>query len=420
MRVTEIDIAGVPRTPGLDNTLAFLREAYTFVSRRCDRLGSDLFRTRIMLTPVVCMRGAAAARFFYEGDHFTRKGAMPQTTLRLLQDKGSVQSLDGAAHRHRKGLFMSLMTPESVAHTANLLEAHWREALPRWGAAGEVVLLEEMGELITRTACDWAGVPVPEREIPALSHELEMMIAQAGSIRPATLWALHLRRRTERRVRRLVERVRAGEVSSPEGTALSVMARHRDPSGQLLDAATVAVEIINLLRPMVAVRRFIAFAALALHEYPEWRERLLANEADLEPFVQEVRRYYPFFPIIGGRAREDLEWGGHRFRKGDWAILDLYGTNHDTRSWEAPDRFRPERFRGWPGDAFTLVPQGAGDFMTGHRCPGEWITIALIKRAVSLLCAMRYDVPPQDLSIGLDRMPTAPRSGFVMSRVEMA
>jgi fatty-acid peroxygenase len=30
---------------------------------------------------------------------------------------------------------------------------------------------------------------------------------------------------------------------------------------------------------------------------------------------------------------------------------------------------------------------------------------------------MHYDVPPQDLSISLSEMPTAPRSGLVISRV---
>jgi fatty-acid peroxygenase len=367
-----------------------------------------------MLTPVVCMRGAEAARIFYEGDRFTRQGAMPQTTLRLLHDEGSVQSLDGAAHRHRKGLFMSLMTPISITRTADLLEQHWRNELPRWQATKEVVLMQAMGELLTRTACEWTGVPLAERDAPAMAHELQMIIRQAGHVGPATLWALHLRQRTERRMRRLVRQVRRGEILPVEGSALSAIACHTDPAGTPLDTATVAVEIINLLRPMVAVRRFITFAALALHEHPSWRERLATADEDLEPFVQEVRRFYPFFPVIGGRVRQGFDWGGHHFAKGDWAILDLYGTNHDSRSWEAPEQFRPERFRNWEGNAFTMVPQGAGDFMGGHRCPGEWITIALMKRAVRLLCAMRYSVPPQDLSINLSRMPTAPRSGFVI------
>ena len=410
----------IPHAAGIDNTIPFLREAYTFVSRRCERLGSDLFTTRIMLTPVLCMRGAEAARVFYDGDRFTRQGAMPQTVLRLLQDKGSVQGLDGAAHRHRKALFMSLMSPDGIARIAGLLEHHWREALPRWTSMAEVRLLPAIGDVLTRTACDWAGVPVPERDMPALSRELQAMIREAGHVRPGTLYALALRRRTERRMRRLVEDVRAGRVTPPEGSALAAVARHREPDGTPLGSDAAAVELINLLRPVVAVNRFIIFAALALHQHPEWRQRLADDEAWLEPFVQEVRRFYPFFPLVGGRVRRGFEWAGHRFAARDWVILDLYGTNHDSRLWPEPEQFRPERFKDWPGDPYTFIPQGAGDPMAGHRCPGERMTIALIGRAVRLLRGMHYDVPPQDLSISLSNMPAAPRSQLVLSRVRAA
>ncbi|MDF2096949.1 hypothetical protein [Aquibaculum arenosum] len=79
----------VPRLEGFDHTLPFLREGYDFISRRCDRLQSDRFLTRLMLRPVLCTRGAEAAEMVYEGGRFTRQGALPPTTLRLLQDKGS-------------------------------------------------------------------------------------------------------------------------------------------------------------------------------------------------------------------------------------------------------------------------------------------------------------------------------------------
>src|SRR3712207_8802226 len=51
-------------------------------------------------------------------------------------------------------------------------------------------------------------------------------------------------------------------------------------------------------------------------------------------FVQEVRRYYPFFPFIVALAREDFDWKGYHFEKGTLTVLDLYGTNHDARLWE--------------------------------------------------------------------------------------
>ncbi len=48
---------------------------------------------------------------------------------------------------------------------------------------------------------------------------------------------------------------------------------HRDPYGNLLDPGVAAVELINILRPTVAVARYVAFAAVALHEFPSGGRR---------------------------------------------------------------------------------------------------------------------------------------------------
>src|SRR3954470_25022415 len=92
----------LPATGSPDSTFALLAEGYEFISNRCRRLGSDIFRTRLMLRPVVCMQGHAAARFFYTPGLFTRRKANPKPTIKLLQDEGSAQLLDGEAHRIRK------------------------------------------------------------------------------------------------------------------------------------------------------------------------------------------------------------------------------------------------------------------------------------------------------------------------------
>ena len=173
-----------------------------------------------------------------------------------------------------------------------------------------------------------------------------------------------------------------------------------------------------MLRPVVAVARFVTFAALALHEHPECLHKIQTDEDYLELFVQEVRRFYPFFPFVGGRVRNEFDWRGRHYARGTWVLLDLYGTNHDARTWRDPKEFWFERFRRWDGSAFDFVPQGGGDHRNGHRCPGEWATIALMKRAVRLLTSsMSYDVPEQDLRISLSRMPTVPKSHSVISGV---
>jgi fatty-acid peroxygenase len=104
-----------------------------------------------------------------------------------------------------------------------------------------------------------------------------------------------------------------------------------------------------VLRPTVAVSVYIVWTVLALVQHPRCRLRLEGgDERDLRCFLQEVRRHYPFFPAVAGRVKRDVEWHGALLRKGQRALLDLHGTNHDPRTWESPDEFLPERFLGVP------------------------------------------------------------------------
>lgn len=97
------------------------------------------------------------------------------------------------------------------------------------------------------------------------------------------------------------------------------------------------MELINVLRPTVAVAVYVTFAALALHEHADAAEQVRdGGAADRERFVQEVRRFYPFFPLVGGRVTTPFEWNGVHFPEGRRVLLDLYGTNRDARHWDDP------------------------------------------------------------------------------------
>lgn len=413
---------GVPRSRAPDLTLALLRQGYTFIGRRCRRYGSDAFRTRLMLEDVLCLQGGEAAGFFYGAGIFSRRNAMPVTVLKLLQDRGSVQSLEDGAHRHRKAFFLSLTSGAGVERLCACFAEAWQRHAAAWQGRPRVVLYDDLRPLLTEAACTWLGLAPSGREVAQRSAEMAAMIDGAGRFGPGVLRALWLRRRAERWARDLVLRLRAGSPGSDGGgreeqTPLARLAWHRDPGGALLPAEIAAVELLNLLRPVVAISNYIVFAALALHEHSRWRERFARGEEDdLENFVHEVRRLAPFFPYIGGRAREPFEWRGERFSQGQWVLLDLYGSCRDARLWDAPNDFRPERHRGRGLMAPGLVPQGAAGHADTHRCPGEWIVVALMQEAVRRLSQdSAWRVPPQDLSVDLTRAPARPASGFVMS-----
>ena len=409
----------IPRDGHFDSTLALLREGYGFMERRRQRTRSDLFETRLLLRRFICMRGAAAAAVFYDRERFMRRGAAPIRLQKTLFGVGGVQGMDGEAHRWRKRMFMSLMTPKRIRELAAVADAEWHAAAARWAGKKRVVLLEAAQEVLCRAVCAWSGVPLDAAQTARRTRDLAAIIDGAGGVGLRYGRGKRARTRAERWIGGLIARVRAGTLQPPAASALSVIARHRTPDGALLATRIAAVEVLNVLRPTVAIARYIAFAALALHEHPAYRQRLHADDdAESERFVQEVRRFYPFFPFVAARVQRAFTWRGYRFPKGRRALLDLYGTDHDPRLWEQPDAFLPERFARRETGPFDLIPQGGGDHDFGHRCAGEWVTIALMRGAVRFLTsAITYDVPPQNLTVSPTRFPTAPKSGFVIARV---
>ena len=378
-------------------------------------------RTRVAGRPAVALHGPEAARFFYDEDHIERHGALPEPIRSTLLGQSGVQTLDGQAHRVRKAMFLSLMTEAGIAELCSHVDDAFDRALDRWADGHRIVLFDEIAGILTRAVCRWSGVPVAEEDLPGLAADLIALVDGFGSLGPAHIRARLARRRLEQRLGDLVRDARTGTKSVPAGSVLDVVARHHDADGALLDARVGAVELLNVLRPTVAVTWYVAFAAHALHRWPASRVRLREDgPAFAEAFAQEVRRFYPFAPYVAGKATRDLVWRGEPIPAGTMVLLDVYGHHHDPILWPDPYAFVPERFLGREIGAFDLIPQGGGDPRTGHRCPGEGITAALLAALSIRLAALDYRLPDQDLRISLRRIPTRPASGVVLMSVRTA
>ena len=143
-----------------------------------------------------------------------------------------------------------------------------------------------------------------------------------------------------------------------------------------------------------------------------------ADRSELYRFVQEVRRFYPFFPVVAARNWKVFSWRNIRFPAGRRFLLDLHATNTDPCLWNEPETFNPERFRKEDFSAFALIPQGGGDVSKNHRCPGETVVLEVMERSLRmLLCEMEYRLPAQDLRIDRSRMPALPGSKIILEDI---
>lgn len=390
----------------LDQTLAVALKGYAWLPDLRRRAGGGPVRTRVLGQPAVGICGAAATRLFYADGNLERHTALPGLVVHTLFGAGAVHTLDGAAHRRRKALFTSLLTGDGVDRLAKIAGEEFDAAADVWRGGPPVRLFDQSARIIARAVSRWVGVPQEDREILTLARDCVAMVDGFATAGPRAARALVARQAQERRLSKIISAVRA----KPRTTSpLSVVAHHSD-DGRLLDPRVAAVELLNILRPAIAVSWLVAFAAHAMDMWPRHQSRMRAGDDDYTlAFTHEVRRFYPFAPFVAGRATRDMFFRGEPIPAGALVLLDVYGQNHDPELWTDPYRFDPDRFLGREIGEFDLIPQGGGDPRTGHRCPGEKITVALLGTLSRRLAELDHYLPPQDTTIDLSRIPALPR-----------
>lgn len=330
--------------------------------------------------------------------------------------------MDGEDHRHRKEMFVRAAMPaDRVDRLLDVARGQWDDAVDIWRREGEGVVYDTAVDVYGRSVMRWAGLPFDDQRATERSRVLGRIVHDFGTPGLPMLVAWRCRVQSDRWSSSLIGQVRRREVTPPEDSTLAMVAAHRGRDGELLDEHTAGVELQNVLRPTIAVSQFASFAALALHENLFWAERLREEaQANGTPiggrlavaFAQEVRRIYPFVPILPALALRPITFRGETIRRGQRVFIDITGTNRNPQAWEQPEAFDPNRFLGTEAQTSDhFVPQGGGRPEAGHRCPGENITVGLLALTAARLACLDLDVPEQDLRFSLSRLPTHPRSG---------
>lgn len=324
------------------DVLGLYRDGYRHLSRvREQSATGDVAPTTLLGKRATVVAGPERARDFYDAERFTREGAVPGFIQDTLFGRGAVHVLCGAEHSGRKQRIVHALhdfQPEALVARVDEL---WLRAERRWQDQGRPVDLHaEAASILFEAACDWVGVPLSTSEVSRCSAQMVAMIDGFPPWGRRHVRARIARRSAENWMSELVEVSRRGRSRRrPRWDAIV----GTDHDGRQLSAHDAAVEVLNIVRPTTAVAWFVVFAAHALETWPELRTDL-PDRRNVVAFVHELRRWYPFVPALGARARVDQQVGGLIVRSGELVLLDVYGQLHDPQWWERPEEFSPQRF----------------------------------------------------------------------------
>lgn len=411
----------VPTLNAAEAAFHLFNDGFTFIMNRRRLMNTDVFTINVPGFKVVCMGGEEAAAIFYDPEKFVRKGAIPPPIQKTLTGVNAVHTTDAAQHSHRKALFLSFITDENVARLQQLIRNELEVASRHWATRGGIVLFDESAIILCEAICAWAGVPLSIDESPLRARQFIAMVDAFGTMGARHFKGAKARKAVEAWITKVIEEVRTGQLKVNPDSPLYHCAHYKEVDGTELNAKLAAVELINILRPTVAISWYITFAATALFTNDSYQEQFISGgNTYQENFINEVRRFFPFAPFMGAKVRETFTWNGLEFLKGTLVLLDMYGTNHDDRLWDNPFAFIPERFGSRQLKPFDFLAQGGGYAETGHRCPGELITIETLKTVLQFLASeMDFIIPKQDMSYPFSRMPTRPRDGFIMKNIKL-
>jgi cytochrome P450 len=185
-----------------------------------------------------------------------------------------------------------------------------------------------------------------------------------------------------------------------DGGALSLLAASDGPPERLAEDATVL-----LLAGVDTSAAALTWLAYLLSRHPRVREQLLSGEVEPLWCALETVRLYPSAWYTGRRPLRPLDVGGEQVEAHSLILISPVLTQRDARFFDAPDEFRPERWREprWPRHAF--FPFGAG----GRKCLGERLSLAELTVMASALAPLRLE-PADDLEMhfGTSLVPAGP------------
>ncbi|MCS6848761.1 MAG: cytochrome P450 [Anaerolineae bacterium] len=172
-------------------------------------------------------------------------------------------------------------------------------------------------------------------------------------------------------IARFIARYR--QTGQDRGDLLSMMLAAVDEAGGMSDAQARDEAFTLIVAGHETTANTLTWAWYLLSQHPQ-AEAALHAELDAvlggrapafddlprlpftEAVVKETLRLYPAAYVTSREPQEDVRIGDYLVPKGSTVLISPYVTHHDTRWFNAPEQFKPER---WLGDLEKRLPKFA-------------------------------------------------------------
>ena len=323
------------------------------------------------------------------------KGAVsiPDMPTELVEFYGSMISMDDPRHARIRRIVSLAFTPkmldavvDSVSDLARQLLLQARKTAEAGDGTFEFVR-EVAAPLPLKVICSMMGIPEQDH---ALVLEQSNIILSGGD--PEVLGtdsqedALGLFLNAGQQLSDLMQRLAAERRARPTEDLTSALVNASATEGEsLTDQEIGSFFILLCVAGNETTRNAISQGVLAFDQFPDQKQRWIADPSLTKSAVEEVVRWATPVTWMRRTATQDVEVGGHTFHEGDKVVMFYGSANRDETVFDDPDTFDIGR---WPNPHLGFGARGP------HFCLGAH----LARREIAVAFQSVFELMP-DLQV---------------------
>jgi len=412
-RPTSISLPPGPRWPALLQTVAWA-VSLPWVLERCGARYGEMFTLRFFPSGlrIVIVSGPEAVKTVFTASPEVAPSAAGTSPVAAVMGPSSVLTLTGPEHMRQRKLLLPSFHGERMREYEETIVQATRHDIASWPLGTPMSLLERTRaitlEVILRAVFgveaermgqlrEAIGALFQPLSLPIL---LRLALSRPTLERPKGSFGRALDHLDEVIYAEIARR-RAQEDLKERKDILSLLMQARDEEGVAMTDGELRDELVTLLLAgHETTATSVAWAIERLVRHPDKLARLAAEidagEGDeyMRAVIHETMRVRPVVPMVVRTLREPLRVGEHELPKGTRVAPSIYLTNRDSRVYEAPEEFRPERFLGSQPETFSWIPFGGGI----RRCIGASFAMLEMKLMLGTILSELEPTLPRESS----------------------